>query len=158
MPDATRSQCQTPCKILQELCVLVFIDSYCIYLLSLSLSASLLCCGDVEKNSSTPRASRNEFREKSSFPGRAICWKSEGPFCPYLPFRTDPASQLLMPRSKFQKISHLCEFLGANWGNRGVGVAGSSVLEENESADIDSEELLSDKRQPSSRFLILERL
>ena len=61
-----------PAKILEEPCLLVFIDS-CIYLLSLSLSASLLCCGDVEKNSSTPRASRNEFREKSSFPGRAIC-------------------------------------------------------------------------------------
>ena len=62
-----------PAKTLQEPCLLLFIDSCCIYLLSLSLSASLLCCGDVEKNSSTPRASRNEFREKSSFPGRAIC-------------------------------------------------------------------------------------
>ena len=117
-----------PAKILQGPCLFVFIDSCCIYLLSLSLSASLLCCGDVEKNSSTPRASRNEFREKSSFPGRALCWKSEGQFCPYLPFGTDPASQILMPIKNF---SHLCEFLGANWGNRWVGVVGSSVLKEN---------------------------
>ena len=85
MLGATPSQCQTPWgmnnmsyytyyKLSKPLSTLS-------HLLSLSLSWSLLCCGDVEKNSSTPRASLNEFNEKSSFPEDFIsasfslsCW------------------------------------------------------------------------------------
>ena len=155
MQDATRSQCQTPCKNIARTM------PACFYWLLLHLPVVAItirkspllrrCWEELLDSSSLPqRVQREVF-----VPWKSIMLKIRRSILPIFAFWDRPR---LPDIDAYQKFSHLYEFLGASWGNRLVGVVGSSVLEENESADTDTNELLSDKRQCPSRFLILERL